>query len=238
MPGGPSPPVGPNADGDRPAWEEPGSFPEIPEGTRILVLVEGKDDVGLLQALGRCVGVEGLFVLGVGGFARYSAALSALRKTQSARFAKIGALGLVKETDTHCSPQAAFASACATLERADLPAPTESMHVVPQAADRPALGVLLVPSPQRLGCIEDVCLDSVADDPATRCVQDFFDCLHEKSTQKPKRMSKAMLQVFLASRPEVGMSLGVAAQSNQLRLDHPAFSQIRQFLQMLSDAAK
>ena len=85
--------------------------------------------------------------------------------------------------------------------------------------------------------MEDDCLNAVGEShpEELRCADDYFDCLDTKSVPRPKHMSKARLQVFLASRSETSSSLSVAVQKGYIPLDGSAFEDMRDFLRRLAE---
>jgi hypothetical protein len=64
-------------------------------------------------------------------------------------------------------------------------------------------------------------------------VEQYFQCLHQQGVPEPRNLSKAKVQVFLASREEAGKRLGEAAQAGYLPLEHEAFEEVRDFLRQL-----
>lgn len=83
------------------------------------------------------------------------------------------------------------------------------------------------------GALEDLCLQSVTQDPAMLCVGVYFQCLQKQGLPMPSNLPKARVQAFLASRQEAGKRLGEAAQAGYLPWDDKAFEPVRNFLQQL-----
>jgi len=73
----------------------------------------------------------------------------------------------------------------------------------------------------------------ILSDSAFPCMEAYFQCLQEKGLSLPNKISKAKVQVFLASRQKVGLSLGVAAKAKLWQFDDNAFDQVKTFLQMI-----
>ena len=83
--------------------------------------------------------------------------------------------------------------------------------------------------------LEDLCLAAVADDPAMRCVDEYFSCLEDQSiSQRESAIPKARLHAFLASRERPGLRLGEAAEKNDIPLDSPVFEPVVNFLRQLT----
>lgn len=143
----------------------------------------------------------------------------------------------------------------------------------------PQVTVMIVPDADTPGMVESVCLNSVSDDPAMACVEQYFQCLQAQlrtlaESDIPKARVRAFLALrewleiahfeylqrcmenyepaipvspaiavpkvhaFLASRYTPDLDLGIAAQKSERedrywRFDHPAFDEIKRFLQIL-----
>jgi len=65
-------------------------------------------------------------------------------------------------------------------------------------------------------------------------VEQYFECLQQEELPLPDNMSKAKVQVFLASRRKAGLRLGEAAQAGYWPWDAKAFEHVRDFLQRIS----
>ncbi len=107
----------------------------------------------------------------------------------------IVSVGIVQDADN--DPAAAFQSICSALAAADLPVPEAPIQ--PHGAN-PQITVMIVPDAVTPGMLEDVCLASVADDPATECVDEFFRCLQERISAMPQNQAKASVRAFLSAR--------------------------------------
>ena len=78
------------------------------------------------------------------------------------------------------------------------------------------------------------CLESVKDDPAINCVEEYFQCL-KKTGHCPNNPDKAKSLAFLASRPITDERTGIAAQKKYWNLDSPAFDEVKSFLKMICE---
>ncbi len=83
--------------------------------------------------------------------------------------------------------------------------------------------------------MEDVCLNSVADDPVMECVEQYFACVGQTNIQGPRQVwrSKARVHAFLASRDRPDLRLGEAAERGIWRFDSEAFRPLIDLLRML-----
>ena len=160
-----------------------------------ILLVEGKDEVNLFTELLADIGLDNYVqVIKVGGTDKFAKELPILKKRSG--FHKITSIGVVRDADS--DPQGAFQSICSALHKAKLPEPTSPL--CPKAGP-PQVTAMIVPDANTSGMLESVCLNSVSNDPAMICVEQYFQCLQEKQRILAENvMPKARVGVFLASR--------------------------------------
>jgi hypothetical protein len=191
-----------------------------------LLVAEGADEVYLFSALMEHIGVNGIQIHQARGKDNFRPWLQAL--VQVPEFSSVVSLGLVRDADVDAA--SAFQSMQDSLMSVGLPAPSEPLQPF---GLNPRVIVLILPHGNRTGALEDVCLASVADDPAMRCVDGYFNCIQDGGLEPSDNLSKARLQAFLASRPRSGLLLGQAASAGYWKWEHPAFEPLKQLLQML-----
>jgi len=231
-----------------------------------LLLVEGKDEVKLFGKLFADLGLVDVEIRNIMGKTKFRRNIQALPKITG--FGKVTSVGIV--TDADRQPQGTFESICDALQAANLPSPTAPLQPV---GDDPQVVVMILPGDGREGMLEDLCLESIADDPAMPCLEEHFRCLEEQLEAStfpgnpskahvraflasmewleeahfeyfqehlgeylpglPNAPSVAQVHAFLASRYKPDLDLGIAAEEGYWRLDHPAFAQVKQFLDML-----
>jgi hypothetical protein len=92
-----------------------------------------------------------------------------------------------------------------------------------------------MPDCENEGMLEDLCLKSVENDSVFKCAEKFLDCVNTsaKEEEKPKNLSKAKAQTFLAGKKEIASSTGVGAQKGYWNFDHECMNKIKQFLENL-----
>ena len=191
-----------------------------------LLVVEGSDDERLFNALLRHIGVSGIQVLNAGGKDNIRQTLKVI--TQSTNYSTVSSVGVVRDADANADR--AFQSVRDALRDANLPAPDAPLSLV---EDGVKVAVLIMPYGKPSGAIEDVCLESVADDAAMGCVQDYLSCLNDNAVEQPNNLRKAEAQAFLASRERPGLRLGDAASAGYWDFEHSAFEPFKRLLGML-----
>jgi hypothetical protein len=158
-----------------------------------LLLVEGRDEEEFFASLLTYLDISDVAVWAIQGKSRLSSRLKAL--VSAPHTVPIVSVGIVQDADN--DPAAAFQSICTALDAADLPVPEAPLQ--PHGVD-PRITVMIVPDAATPGMLEDVCLASVGDDPATECVDAFFRCLQERMPAMPQNQAKARLRAFLSAR--------------------------------------
>lgn len=193
-----------------------------------LIAVEGTDEVNLLSKLKESLATSDIEIRALTGKSSLPTKFAALVNTPG--FPNVTSLGIIRDADDDA--EAAFKSVCGALEEVGQAVPQKPLQVVVGTQGNPKVVVLILPYGLNKGMLEDVCLQSVADDPAMPCVEDYFQCLKEKHTL-PSNLSKAKVHAFLASREPPDLRLGHAAQRGFWPLRHSAFEPLKQFLSML-----
>lgn len=189
-----------------------------------LVLVEGREEVGLFEALCKHLGLDGIELIDYGGKNRLPAFLKAL--VLGPRFRKlVTTLAITRDADDNA--RNAFRSVVGAAKHAGLHPPLEPGKV---GRERPKIHVLILPDGTKPGMLEDVCMESVREHAAMPCVDGLFECLQEVGEPLPGNMSKARVYAYLATRPEPGRRIGETAGSGTWPFDSSAFKPIRELM--------
>ena len=191
-----------------------------------LLAVEGKDEVNFFKALVKYLDLQNVQILDIGGKFQFKHKLSAISK--SPHFNNIISLGVIRDADT--DSDSAFQSICSSLESVNLPVPEQQLEPI---GNKPKVSVMILPGEGKPGMLEDLCLMSVLLDPSMVCVNEFCQCIQQTGLNLPKNISKAKVQVFLASREETGKRLGEAALAGYWPLDDEVFNQLKKFLRQI-----
>jgi len=191
------------------------------------LIVEGRDDEEFFGTYLEKLKIIDVQVAGIGGKTRIRAILKALRTDPL--FNRVTSLGIIRDADDNYD--AAFQSIQNGLKDAGLPIPRNALI---QTKTSPKVTVMILPSKGLSGALEDICLESVKDNPAMLCVDDYFKCLEAKGVYKSKEhLAKAKVRVFLSSCKDPTLSLGIAAKKGVWPLDSVLFKGIKEFLQSL-----
>ena len=220
--------------------------PRIPVGKTKLLLVEGKEDEQFFIQLGTHLGIIKNWPLhinqlgGVSGLEDYLVAV-----TRVGSFPKLAAIGIVRDSDFNTNALRSVQSAIRNANDAEspikLPVPDDVMK---WSGGRPSVGVMIMPSAQREGMLEDLVMDAFQEDPVTACVDLYFQCLRENGgSVLQNKLSKARLRTFVTGKNVSEEADGddtkklflsdVFAMSWWLdnnMWDHPAFDEAKDFL--------
>lgn len=191
------------------------------------LVVEGRDAEEFFKALLSYMGLAEIQVQNFGGKDELPGFLKAL-KSMSGFINWVISIGVVRDADNN--PGDAFQSVCGALRKAALAVPIKPEEF---EGNSPKVTVLILPNTEESGMLETLCLQSVKNDPAMQCVDEYFDCMSKRLTDLPNNMYKAKAQAFLASRTRPGLLLGQAANAGYWPWDNPVFDHVKRFLRAL-----
>ncbi len=191
-----------------------------------LILVEGIDDRSVAAGLIEHEGLEGFQVHDMVGKDKWGVRIKALVRDPSFE-SNVKTLGLVRDADDN--PARAWTSSLNALNTAGLSLPREPIVI---AAGNPSIAVMIVPSHEDKGAIEELCMRSF-DPNRIRCVGRYMECVNESR----EVATKAFVQAYLAGLNPLCRDLGIAAKKGTLDFSHEAFNGLRRFVRNLRDAA-
>ena len=158
-----------------------------------------------------------------GGRDKLSLFLQSLQKRPEFAQQKVGCMAILR--DANGDSAAAFASVRDALQRNGIPHPNADATFSDSAL---RVGIFIVGVNGR-GMIEDICLNSVSDRPEFSCVDDYFNCIAQKSLRS-QFSSKAKVRVWMASQADFEYHVGKAAEEGYWPWESRAFNRLRIFL--------
>lgn len=195
--------------------------------SRAQLLVEGNDQRNFFEAFIEHLSLADVQIQNFGGVNELRGFLLAL--TSAPGFRDIAqSIGIVRDAET--SAQGAFQSVQDSLMNAGLPVPN---HPEDRADSSPAVTVLILPGDNSPGMLETLLNETFANTPEDACINAFFECVEAVPTVSINNPHKARARVYLTTKPEPHLSVGVAAKRGYWDLNHPIFDQVRQFLMAL-----
>jgi hypothetical protein len=189
------------------------------------VFCEGKDDVAVVRGLVSQLKLD-IQVEEYGGKNNLPIFLESLQKRPDFAQQNVSAFAVLR--DANGDADASFDSVRGRLEQNGFPSPDANATF---AEAVPRVGVFIVGVNGR-GMIEDVCLNSVSDRPEFSCVDNYFNCITQKSGRSDFS-SKAKVRVWMASHVDYDYRVGLAAEAGYWPWESPAFDSLKNFLRAL-----
>lgn len=200
-----------------------------------VLLGEGVEEVYFFSALLDHLDINDIQVVEYGGKNKLREGLRALVKRSG--FKHVVSLAVTRDADYPKDPAAdesqahesAFTSVCDALQNANLPVPTKPAV---KASGKIDVSVFILPGDGQAGMLEDLCLASVQDEAMYPCLMQYFECVEKHTGTSLDRYSRARayVQAWLAALPDPAQRLGEAAQSKNVKWNHPAFNDFKTFL--------
>lgn len=197
----------------------------------ILLLVEGRDEVGLFNELIKnCLqgNKSQIQVLDAGGKEKFKDNLETIR-TLALKRPTLRSIGVIRDADDN--PNGSFDSVCGSLRSAGYEPPAAHAEF---SNATPSIGVFIVPDGSQPGAIETLCRRSVAGEAAAKCVDDYMECLTTNNALKSKNPDKTFTHAYLAAMEDPVARVGEGALQKVWDFQSPAFAALSQFVRGLS----
>lgn len=188
-----------------------------------LLLVEGKDEVNFFNALLDDCNISEVQIIEIGGKDKLKLEFPALLNLDG--FSEVKSYAIIQDADNDSN--ATLTSIKSILSRYHQPIPNDCGEFV--ANNGIQVGIYIVPGNKTEGMLENLCLDTVENNPILKCVNKYFSCLEEqlesnvagedKKSGKhyfPRNRAKARMHAFLAGQNKLVPSLGLAAKKGYL----------------------
>ena len=196
---------------------------------KIQLLVEGKDQLNFFEKFIDHLSLTNVQIHDFGGVTELRDFLLALVNASDFR-ETVQSVGIVRDAET--SAEGAFQSVQSSLKKVKLPVPDSPEQC---AGTSPTVTVLILPGGNRQGMLETLLCESFGATSVVGCIDDFFECVKALPGVSIKRLDKARARVYLTTKPESHVSVGVAAKKGYWDLDHSVFSTVRNFLQLIAE---
>lgn len=191
-----------------------------------LQAVEGEDEINFFKKLLEHIGIfDSVDIRQSGGKDKFKDLMKAFTITRG--FRGIEMIAVIRDADENANN--AFRSVTGTLEKIGFKSPDEPGQF---SKGMPAVGVFIIPDNSSKGMLEDLCLDTVKDHKAMKCVDDFIACTQELK-ERPKNIPKAKVQAFLAAKPTIVRSVGLGAQKGYWNFKSEKMHSLIAFLNQL-----
>ena len=191
-----------------------------------LLLVEGLDDERFFGSFLRHLGIPGIQIRSYGGKNKFGGFLDLL--VAETGFDGVQSIGITMDADN--SAASSFQSIRDNLRNVELPAPDDL--VVPTSGPL-AVSAFVMPNNSDKGELETLCLAALSTDTAMKCVDDYIRCVNGRVVTRHRKQDKAKMHTFLASRDRPYLRFGEFTERSDFPWNHPAFTNLAQFLQNL-----
>jgi len=195
-----------------------------------ILAVEGRDEKEFFDALLKHLKVKGYEIHEVGGKDQFKDKMPAL--VRASGFSEVEVLAVIR--DANGDAKATFQSITNVLKKLEVEEKNLTTPSKPNqfSTGNPQIGIYVMPGDSPKGMLEDLCLKTVAKHPAMKCVNEFLDCVG-KLKSKPKNLSKAKAQAFLAAMPKIVNSVGLGAKKKYWNFDSTELNKLKSFLSNL-----
>ncbi len=143
-------------------------------------------------------------------------------------FLNLVSIGITCDADEDAAKS--FAHIRQTLAAAGLPVPVALRQ---PAHGPPRVTAAVLPIGRTSGMLEDLCLESKAQDLAMACVEEFLRCTEARTGRVPRPRAKARAHAFLASQANPTRAVGQAARDGVWAFDDAAFALLCEFIRAL-----
>ncbi len=140
-------------------------------------------------------------------------------------FSDVTHLIIIRDADNDGANNA-FKSIQNLIKRAKL-TPPDKMNVF--SSGSPHIGVYILPDNKNKGMLENLCLESISDEPTLKCLDPFVNCI-DGLENPPKNIAKAKVQAYLAARQETARDVGEGAEKGYWNFDADCFTDLKEFL--------
>lgn len=191
-----------------------------------LLLVEGGDELeffkGLIQTMDKIESSE-IQIMSVGGETNYGSFIKTL--TLSPDFESVRSICISR--DAHANPGYALDSTKGILNSQSLPSPDNAFEIMTGSIE---IAIMIIPSAEEEGELEDLCLSAVSDYPEMDCVEYLFDCIDGETEVWPNDLNKSKAQAFLATQEKTCKTVGRGGLKRLWNFDANEYDDIKDTL--------
>ncbi len=188
------------------------------EKTKIIA-VEGNDEVNFFEAFFEKNDINDFQIINFGG--KYFFRKRILSLTKLDGFDEITHFGLIRDADENYN--SAFESLIDSLKNADLPCPEKNNSF--SEKNKLKVGIFIMPSKNEKGALENLCIEIIKEDKDFNCIKKFIDCL----LNKPEKIEKSIIQIFLATKNPMVNSLGLGAKKGHFDFQNKKMKELLDF---------
>ena len=181
----------------------------IPKGKSHLLLVEGKVDKEFFIQLGFHLQFDDNTPIHIETYRGKDNLGNFLRGILThPQFSQLKKVGIVRDADAGGGAFQSIQDTIANVNSGKSRQLGVPQRVMEFSEGTPPTIVLILPSAERNGMIEDLVMDIFNDDPVSTCVDSYFDCLRADNRSVPETIpAKARLRTFITGK-NIGSDAG------------------------------
>jgi len=190
-----------------------------------LILVEGKDEIYFFNALLNHLGITDIEVRDVEGKNNFRNKLQVFKKYQK-NFDQLKTLAFIRDANNDGAENAfqSIKNDIRAVMGQNIPQEMKQFTNM-----NPRIGIFIMPNNHDQGTLEDLCLKTIENDPVNSYIENFIQQISRLEI-KPKNISKAKVQIFLATRKYPVNSLGIGACKKYWNFDSPVLNELKEFI--------
>lgn len=197
-----------------------------------LLLVEGKDEVNLFEALMDYLHITDVDIRSAGGFVKFSKLYPSVVITTG--FSSVKKIGFVRDAEAN-EADSAFESISNIVKKCtpNILLPNQAGKIVQGDIK---CGIFIMPNNKNSGMLEDLCLESVKDTLLYNQTEKYIleaESLFNTEDKLYYNIHKAKLQAYLAGTLNIPRNLGEAAMQGLWDFSSSAFDGVKNFLTTL-----
>ncbi len=191
------------------------------EKTKIIA-VEGNDEVNFFEAFFEKNDINDFQIINFGGKSKFKDKIKLLTKLDG--FDEVTHFGLIRDADENYN--SAFESLIYSLKNSYLPYPKKG-HSFSEENNNLRVGIFIMPNKNKKGALENLCIEIIKEDKDFNCIKKFIDCLSEK----PEKIEKSIIQIFLATKNPIVNSLGLGAKKGFFDFQNEKMKELLDFFE-------
>lgn len=185
-----------------------------------IIAVEGKDEMNFFTALFKHLKIKGIQLINFGGKNNFNNRIEQIVKLEG--FDNITHFGLIRDADDNY--QSALESIINSLKKVNLPIPSKNNNFSKQK--NPKIGIFIMPGINKTGMLENLCIETIKRHNEFECIEKFINCLDNK----PKKVEKSIIQIYLAVKNPLVNSLGLGAMKGHIDFDSEKMKPLIDFI--------
>lgn len=194
-----------------------------------VLVLEGADDFGFLLGFLAALNIQNVQLTTIEGFPNLRPRLNVFTKTPG--WSDVQRLGVLVDSDG--DPVGRNQAVRDAIQSIGL----QAGEPLALSGSQPAVIYSLLPGSDRVGCLEDLIAESLANSDKAGCIEAFLQCagVHQQDPWSSRRC-KSWVHSYVATTHGPGNKIGEATKAGAFDLQAPALAPVRDFLSRLTAA--